>query len=184
MARLLAGIACSLLAVACGGSSSSQSNNGPVGPANNCTDFSGAYSVITQIIQSAPGTCSLAIGVVTPATYTFTQSAPSCEFAMTNSIYSRSAAYSHDTSQYKGHFDMTGNQAKVYWDSVTPLPKSGSSQQYDLTYSNPVDLTISPGTTPTISGKFGWHASTPCDGLTYVCYGSGAHCTTPGPATP
>jgi hypothetical protein len=157
--------------LAVGGSSGS---GGSVGydaatvPGDACPSLAGDYAVTTQIIST---TCRLGLNTITPSTYTFTQVAPSCQFTMTNSIYSGSV--------YAGHFVMAGASAKVTWDSVVPPP---TSVGYSLTYTAE-DLTITPGATAatsTLSGTFSWHSGAGCDGTTNVCSGTvAAGCPTP-----
>jgi hypothetical protein len=160
MAKLLAGIACSVFVLACGGSSSNV-------PADNCSNFAGTYSVTTEIVST---TCNLGLHAITPATLTVVQTAPSCSFTMTNSLY--------PSSQYAGYFTMQGNQATVTWTSVNPAPTVAG---YSLTY-KAENLTITPAVAPaaaTISGSFDWHSGAGCDGTTNVCHGSVANCLTP-----
>jgi hypothetical protein len=93
------------------------------------------------------------------------QTAPSCSFTMTNSLY--------PGSQYSGYFTMVGAQATVTWTSVVPAP---SAVGYALTYTGE-NLTISPGA---ISGSFDWSSAALCTGTTNVCNGSAASdCLTP-----
>ena len=134
-----------------------------------CPNLAGAYKLTTEIVST---TCKVGLNVITqPDTYTFTQTAPSCQFTMTNSIYTGPI--------YAGHFAMAGSQAKVIWDSVTPAPTAAT---YAITYTSE-DLTITPGTTvgsSTIVGTFTWHSAAGCDGTTNVCNGSvPAGCPTP-----
>jgi hypothetical protein len=154
MARLLASVALSAFVLACGGGTSQ-------GPADNCSDFSGAYSLTTEIAST---TCPVGLHYITPAiTWTFAQTAPSCNFTMTNSLY--------PSSQYSGYFSMEGTQAKVTWTSVDPAPNVSG---YALTYTSE-DLTVSPAVAPatsTISGSFAWSSAYPCTGTTSVCPGS------------
>jgi hypothetical protein len=156
MSRLLAGIALSVFGLACGGGTSN-------GPANNCSDFSGPYSLTTEIVST---TCPVGLHVITQAiTWTFVQTAPSCNFTMTNSLY--------PDSQYSGYFSTQGSGAKVTWTSVAPAPSVGG---YALTYTSE-DLTVSPAVapgTPTISGSVAWSSAYPCTGTTNVCNGSAA----------
>jgi len=156
MTRLLVRIAFSVFVLGCGGSSSSQ------GPADNCSDFAGDYSLTTEIVST---TCAIGLHVITPSiTWTFAQTAPSCNFTMTNSLY--------QGSQYSGYFTMVGTQATVTWTSVAPTP---SVYGRALTYTGE-NLTISPGA---ISGSFDWSAVS-CIGTTNVCNGSVATgCLTP-----
>jgi hypothetical protein len=181
MTRLLARIAFSVFVLGCGGSSSSQgpagsggsggtspadsgisggtgtgdSGSGGTGPIDNCSDFSGPYSVTTEIVST---TCPLGLHVTTPSiTWTFAQTAPSCSFTMTNSLY--------PSSQYSGYFTMVGTQATVTWTSVAPAPAAVGGA---LTYTGE-NLTIGPGA---ISGSFAWNSAYPCTGTTNVCNGS------------
>lgn len=163
MTRLLAGIALPVLVLACGGNNSGGSTGG-------CSDFSGTYSLTTEIVST---TCPVGLHVITePITWTFVQTAPSCSFTMTNSLY--------PGSQYSGSFSMEGTQAKVTWTSVDPAPVVSS---YALTYKSE-DLTVSPAVAPaapSISGSFVWSSAYPCTGTTNVCNGSVASgCLTPG----
>jgi len=162
VAVLLAGFACSFLALGCGGSSSSA-------PVDNCASFAGTYSVTTEIVST---TCAVGLHVITePVTWTFVQAAPSCSFTMTNSVY--------PGSQYAGHFTMVGNNAEVTWTSVTPAPTVLGTT---LSYSSE-SLTVVPGVAQaagTISGSFNFSMSSPCTGTTNVCHGSiAAGCLTP-----
>ena len=156
---VFAGVALSALVVACGSSSS----GGDGGTASDgCPSFAGAYSVTTEIVTT---TCPLGLHVIsTPVTWTFVQSAPSCNFTMTNSLYPK--------SQYAGVFSMDGTQAKVTWSTVTPAPMVSGRV---LTYTSE-SLTISPAVAPatvgTISGSFDWNSAYPCTGTTNVCHGS------------
>jgi len=139
------------------------------GPNYSCPDLAGAYSLTTQIVST---TCKVGLNVVTQSiTYTFKQTAPSCNFTMTDSLYSGSA--------YSGHFVMAGGKAKVLWDSVNPAPTILGSA---LSYTGE-DLSITPGATAatsTIVGSFTWHSAANCDGTTNVCNGSiPAGCPTP-----
>ena len=126
-----------------------------------CPNLAGAYILTTQIVST---TCKLGLNTITqPITYTFKQTAPSCSFTMTASIY--------PSSTYTGHFVMAGGKAKVIWDSVAPAPTILS---YALTYTGE-DLTITPGTTAAtsmIAGSFTWHSGADCDGTTNVCNGA------------
>ena len=162
MAKLLVSVALLVSVLGCGGSSSSpgpagSGGSGGTGPADSCSDFSGPYSVTTEIVST---TCPLGLHVTTPSiTWTFAQTAPSCSFTMTNSLY--------PSSQYSGYFTMVGTQATVTWTSVVPAPLvSGRT----LTYTGE-NLTISPGA---ISGSFDWSSAYPCTGTTNVCNGSAA----------
>jgi hypothetical protein len=68
----------------------------------------GTYGVTTQIVST---TCAVGLHSITqPVTWTFAQTAPSCDFTMTNSVY--------PASQYAGHFTMVWNDAQVTWTSV------------------------------------------------------------------
>jgi hypothetical protein len=136
---------------------------------DSCPNLAGAYILTTQIVST---TCKLGLNTVTqPITYTFKQTAPSCSFTMTASIY--------PSSTYTGHFVMAGGKAKVFWDSVSPAP---SILTYALTYTGE-DLAIMPGATAatsTIAGTFTWHSAADCDGTTNVCSGAlPAGCPTP-----
>jgi hypothetical protein len=157
MARLSAGIAVSVVVLAC--SSGSGSSNS--GPADNCSSFAGTYSVTTEIVST---NCPIGLHAITePITWTFVQTAPSCSFTMTNTLY--------PSSQYSGYFSMDGTQAKVTWTSVSPAPVVGG---YALTYTSE-NLTISPAVAPapsTLSGAFAWSNGYPCSGTTNVCHGS------------
>jgi hypothetical protein len=162
MAKLLAGVVCSVFVLACGGSNNSV-------PADNCSNFAGTYSVTTEIVST---TCPVGLHAITqPITWTFVQAAPSCTFTMTNSLY--------PSSQYSGRFTMEGSQAKVSWTSVSPAPVVSG---YALTYTSE-SLTIRPAVAPappTISGSFAWSNAYPCTGTTNVCHGSVASgCLTP-----
>ncbi len=158
------GVACSMCGLGC--SSSASSGNTPV---DDCADLAGAYSVTTEIVST---NCPLGLHVISqPVTWTFVQSAPSCAFTMTNSLY--------PSSVYAGYFTMLGSQATVTWTSVDPTPTvSGRA----LTYSSE-SLTITPavGTaSATLSGSFAWNSAYPCTGTTNVCHGSVASgCLTP-----
>jgi len=165
-AAVVLGLACSALLLAC---SSSSSTSADTGPADECADFAGAYSVTTEIVST---TCPVGLHVISqPVTYTFTQSAPSCAFTMTNSLYAGSV--------YSGYFTMEGTQAKVTWTTVDPTPVVSG---HALTYSSE-SLTITPAVAPataTISGSFAWSSAYPCTGTTNVCHGSiAAGCLTP-----
>jgi hypothetical protein len=93
------------------------------------------------------------------------QTAPSCSFTMTNSLY--------PDSLYSGYFTMDGAQAKVTWTSVVPAPAAVGGA---LTYTGE-NLTISPGA---ISGSFDWSSAASCTGTTNVCNGSvPSGCLTP-----
>ena len=165
---LPSGVAVSFLVLACGGSSGGggggDGGGGGGTPANNCSSFAGAYSVTSEIMTTD---CPLGLHVITqPITWTFVQTAPSCSFTMTSSLY--------PSSQYSGYFTMDGTQAKVTWTSVNPAPISGN---HALTYTSE-DLTIAgPGT---VSGTFAWSNAYGCTGTTNVCHGSvPSGCTTP-----
>jgi hypothetical protein len=159
MTRLLVRIALSVFVLGCGGSGSGggpagSGGSGGTGPADNCSDFSGTYSVTTEIVSTD---CALGLHAISPSvTWTFAQTAPSCNFTMTNSLY--------PTSQYSGYFSMEGSQTKVTWTSVAPAPVVGGRA---LTYTGE-NLAISPGA---ISGSFDWSAVS-CTGTTNVCSGS------------
>ncbi len=143
-------------------------SDGGTGSGDGCPSLAGAYAVTTQIVST---TCRLGLNAITPSTYTFTQTAPGCQFTMTNSIYSGSV--------YAGHFVMAGTNAKVIWDSVDPPP---TSVGYALSYTAE-DLTLTPGATAaasTLFGTFTWHSAAECDGTTNVCSGTvSAGCPTP-----
>ncbi len=134
-----------------------------------CPDLSGVYNVTTEIVST---TCPLGLHVITqPITWTFVQTAPSCNFTMTNSLY--------PTSLYAGQFSMVGTQARVTWTSATPAPIVSG---YALTYTAE-SLTITRAVAPataTLSGSFDWNSAYPCSGTTNVCSGSVASgCLTP-----
>jgi hypothetical protein len=157
-------VACSVFVAACGGSSDSGS-----GPPTSCPNLAGTYSVTTEIVST---TCAAGLHTISqPVTWTFVQTAPSCNFTMTNSLY--------PSSQYAGHFTMVGNNAQVTWTSVTPAP---TVLGYTLSYTSE-NLTIVPAVAPatgTISGSFDFSISAPCTGTTNVCHGSIASgCLTP-----
>ena len=166
MTRLLVRIAFSVFALGCGSSSqgpAGSGGSGGTGPTDNCSDFSGNYGVTTEIVGT---TCPLGLHVITPSiTWSFAQTAPSCSFTMTNSLY--------PSSQYSGYFTMVGTQATVTWTSVVPAPAAVGGA---LTYTGE-NLTIGPGA---ISGSFNWNSAYPCTGTTNVCNGSAASdCLTP-----
>jgi hypothetical protein len=106
--------------------------------------------VTTEIVST---TCAVGLHTITqPITWTFVQTAPSCNFTMTNSVY--------PASQYAGHFTMVGNNAQVTWTSVTPAPTVLGAT---LTYTSE-NLTIIPAVAPaaaTISGSFNFSMSPP-----------------------
>ena len=134
-----------------------------------CPSLAGAYIVTTEIVST---TCAVGLHTITqPVTWTFAQTAPSCNFTMTNSVYPGSG--------YAGYFTMVGNNAKVTWTSVTPAP---TVLGYTLTYTSE-NLTIVPAVAPataTISGSFDFSMSAPCTGTTNVCHGPiPAGCATP-----
>jgi hypothetical protein len=161
MKRLLL-VASSVFFAACGGSSDS-------GPVASCPNLAGAYSVTTEIVST---TCAAGLHTISqPVTWTFVQTAPSCNFTMTNSLY--------PSSQYAGNFTMVGSNAQVTWTSVTPAP---TVLGYTLSYTSE-SLTIIPAAAPaigTISGSFNFSMSAPCTGTTNVCHGSIASgCLTP-----
>jgi hypothetical protein len=163
MTRTLTCTALAMYLVACGSSGSSST------PIGGCPDLSGAYNVTTEIVST---TCPVGLHVITqPITWTFVQTAPSCNFTMTNSLY--------PTSHYAGQFSMVGTQAKVTWTSSTPAPVVSG---YALTYTAE-SLTITPAVAPaaaTLSGSFDWNSAYPCTGTTNVCSGSVASgCLTP-----
>jgi hypothetical protein len=139
------------------------------GSGNICPNLAGAYILTTEIVST---TCKIGLHAITdPITYTFTQTAPSCNFTMANTVY--------PSSLYTGHFVMAGSQAKVIWDSVDPAP---SAAGYAFSYTA-VNLVITPGATvatSTIVGSFNWHSAADCDGTTNVCNGTvPAGCLTP-----
>jgi hypothetical protein len=160
--------------IACGSSSSDSTKPGNTPDdsgvsSDGCSSLAGAYSLTTEIVTT---TCPVGLHTITQSiTYTFTQTAPSCSFTMTNSLYAGSI--------YTGHFVMAGTSAKVLWDAVDPLPTAAS---YALSYTAE-DLTVTPATASapsTIVGSFTWHSAYPCDGTTNVCTGSvPAGCLTP-----
>lgn len=172
--RASAGVAVSALVLACGdsGGNGGTGGNGGAGgspPADDCASFAGSYEVTTEIVSTD---CPAGLHVVTqPVFWTFTQSAPSCDFTMSNSLY--------PSSQYTGRFTMSGSQAKVTWTSVEPAPIAGG---HALTYTSE-NLTIVPAASPapaTLSGSFDWNSAYPCTGTTNVCHGSiAAGCPTP-----
>ena len=88
--RLLAGIALSVFVLGCGGGSggtgpAGSGGSGGTGPADTCSDFSGTYSVTTEIVSTD---CALGLHAISSSvTWTFAQTAPSCNFTMTNSLY-------------------------------------------------------------------------------------------------
>lgn len=155
--------AIALLLAGCGG------GGGDTPQASTCPSFAGSYTVTTEIVGT---TCALGLHVITqPITWTFTQTVPSCDFTMSNSLY--------PSSVYQGHFTMAGSQAKVTWDAVTPAPISGG---FALTYTAE-DLTVAPaaaGAAAFLFGSFGWHSAANCNGSTNVCHGAvPAGCVTP-----
>ena len=156
-----------------GGRSSIDSATGSIDggstPIGGCPDLSGVYNVTTEIVST---TCPLGLHVITqPIAWTFVQTAPSCDFTMTNSLY--------PTSHYAGQFSMVGTQAKVIWTTSTPAPIVSG---YALTYAAE-NLTIAPAVPPAaakLSGSFDWSSAYPCTGTTNVCSGSVASgCLTP-----
>ena len=156
-----------------GGTSSIDSATGSIDggstPIGGCPDLSGVYNVTTEIVST---TCPLGLHVITqPIAWTFVQTAPSCDFTMTNSLY--------PTSHYAGQFSMVGTQAKVIWTTSTPAPIVSG---YALTYAAE-NLTIAPAVPPAaakLSGSFDWSSAYPCTGTTNVCSGSVASgCLTP-----
>jgi hypothetical protein len=163
MGRWLAGIAVSVVAVACG----SESNSNV--PADNCSNFAGAYAVTTEVVDTDCPVGKHAISA--SVTWTFVQTAPNCGFTMTNSLY--------PSSQYTGYFTMNGANAKVTWTKVDPAPVAGGLA---LSYTSE-NLTVVPGVAPapgTLSGSFAWSNAHPCSGTTNVCHGSiPAGCLTP-----
>jgi hypothetical protein len=143
--KVPAGITFAVLAVAagCGGS-------------DTCSDFSGSYSITTEIVATD---CRLGLHAISqPVTWTFVQTAPSCSFTMTNSLY--------PASQYVGQFTMEGKKARVTWTSVDPAPSVGGSA---LSYTSE-SLTIAPGSL--LWGRFEWSSASPCSGTTNVCHGT------------
>jgi hypothetical protein len=137
--------------------------------AASCPSLAGAYGVMTEIVST---TCAAGLHTISqPVTWTFAQTAPSCDFTMTNSLY--------PGSQYAGHFTMVGSDARVTWTSVTPAP---TVLGYTLSYTSE-NLTIVPGVAPatgTISGSFDFDLSAPCAGTTNLCHGSlPGGCATP-----
>jgi hypothetical protein len=182
--RLFAALSCSFCLISCGSSSTSNSieasamtsdasattndNDASATTNDGCPNLAGVYSLTTEIVST---TCKLGLHVITEATYTFTQTAPSCNFTMANTVY--------PSAKYTGHFAMSGSQAKVIWDLIDPAP---SAAGYALTYTA-VNLVITPGATvaaSTIIGSFAWHSAANCDGATNVCNGAvPAGCLTP-----
>ena len=160
---LSAGLAVAVFALAsCGGDSSNP-------PADNCSSFAGTYNVTTEVVSTD---CSVGLHAISqPITWTFTQTAPSCSFTMTNSLYPGSV--------YSGRFSMVGAQARVTWTSVIPAP---SVLGRTLTYTSE-SLTITPAVAPaaaTLAGSFNWSTASPCGGTTNVCHGSvAAGCLNP-----
>lgn len=164
----LASVAGSFLILACGGSGSGGGGGGGGDGGGTttagCSSFAGTYDVTSEIVTTD---CPVGLHVITqPITWTFVQTAPSCSFTMTNSLY--------PSSQYSGDFTMDGTQAKVTWTSVNPAPISAG---HALTYTSE-DLTI---TAPdTLSGSFAWSNAYGCTGTTNMCHGDVASgCTTP-----
>jgi hypothetical protein len=156
------GAAISFLLLACSGSSGG--NGGGGAPADNCSNLAGAYSVTSEIVATD---CPVGLHVITqPITWTFVQTAPSCSFTMTNSLYAG--------SQYSGYFTTQGTQATVTWTSVNPAPTSAG---YALTYTSENLVIAAPGT---LSGSFGWSSGYGCTGTTNICHGSvSSGCATP-----
>ena len=156
--RFNASIAVALSLTACGADDQSPA------PAV-CPDLAGTYTVTTEIVST---TCSLGLHAITqPIAYTFTQSAPSCAFTMTNGVY--------PGSTYAGRFTVNGGRVSVTWDSVNPPPTVAG---YALSYTGE-SLTIAPAT-GTLSGSFSWHSAAGCDGTTNVCNDAvPAGCLTP-----
>ena len=180
-ARFAIVFGCAALAVACSGSSgdgttiagtggsAGTGSGGADAGVDGCPDLAGAYAVTTEIVIT---TCPVGRYVISqPVTWTFAQSAPSCAFTMTNSLYS--------SSTYTGHFRMAGDHAEVIWTSVDPAPKVGGRA---LTYTSE-SLAITPAAaspTGVLSGSFDWSSAYPCTGTTNVCHGSVASgCLTP-----
>jgi hypothetical protein len=151
------GAAVSMLVFACASCSSSTAS----GPADNCPDLAGAYSVTSEIVST---TCPVGLHTITePITWTFAQTAPSCGFTMTNSLYAGSV--------YSGYFTMNGTKAEVTWTSVEPAP---TVVGHALTYTSE-SLTITPAVAPAtgaLSGSFDWSSAYPCTGTTNICHGS------------
>jgi hypothetical protein len=159
MSRWLGAAVAAALLLACGGSSSSS------GPTDNCPNLAGAYPVTTEIMSGYGS------GTVTDMTFTFTQTAPSCDFEMDNSHYS-SASYK---PVYKGRFNWTGTEATFSWESVSPSPMASG---YALSYpSSALTMAVSGGVTR-VFGSFNWAASS-LSGSTNVCNGTVSTCTTP-----
>jgi hypothetical protein len=148
------GIAASVLALAasCGGN-------------DTCADFAGDYSVTTEVVSTA--NCRVGLHLITqPITWSFVQTARSCSFTMTNTVY--------PDSVYSGQFTMKGTRASVTWTSVDPVPSAAGKA---LTYTSE-DLTVAPASI--ISGSFAWSNAGGCSGTTNVCHGSlAAGCPTP-----
>lgn len=163
---LFAGVAVSFFVMACSGSGDGGSSGGDGGvtPADTCSSFAGAYGVTSEIVATD---CPLGLHAITqPITWTFVQTAPSCSFTMTSSLYGG--------SQYSGYFTMQGTQAKVTWTSVDPAPVSGG---HALTYASENLVIAAPGS---VSGSFAWSSAYGCTGTTNICHGSvPAGCLTP-----
>jgi hypothetical protein len=164
-----------LLVVACaggsggGGASGGGSSGGGGATTDDCPSFAGSYQLTTEIVST---TCPVGLHALTQGVFWyFTQTAPSCSFTMTNSLYSGST--------YSGYFSWDGTQGKITWTSVTPSPMVAG---HALTYSSE-DLTIIPwshGTPGTVWGSFDWSSAYPCTGTTNVCRGNAASsCLTP-----
>ena len=133
----------SMLAVSCGSS-------------DGCPDLSGSYSVTTEIVDTD---CRFALHAISqPVTWTFEQTAPSCSFTMSNSLY--------PDAGYSGSFTMHGSKASVTWTSVEPAPTAAG---HALTYTSE-DLTVTGASK--ISGSFAWTSAAPCSGTTNVCSGT------------
>ena len=175
---LVAGVAVSFFVLACSGSSgggssgtsgssgssgdASSGGDGSVTPADNCSSFAGAYDVTSEIVTTD---CPLGLHTIS-VTWTFVQTAPSCSFTMTNTLYKGPT--------YSGYFTMQGTQAKVTWTTVDPAPISGG---HALTYVSENLVIAAPGT---VSGSFDWKSAYGCTGTTNICHGSiPAGCLTP-----
>lgn len=158
LARIIVAVAASAWASGCTGGTGGSGGGGTGG---GCASFSGAYDVTTEIVDT---TCPVGLHTISqPVTWTFTQAAPSCDFTMTNSLYS--------SSVYSGHFTMDGTRAKVTWTSVMPAPVVGGRA---LTYTAE-DLTITAAAASaagSVSGSFEWSSAYPCTGTTNVCSGT------------
>ena len=128
----LKGLAGLALAFGCG-------DAGTAVPADNCASFAGTYDVTTEIVST---TCPAGLHAISqPVTWTFVQTAPSCRFTMTNSLYS--------TTQYAGYFTMQGTSATVTWTSASPAPIVGARS---LTYTSET-LTVHPAMAPAAASR-------------------------------